>query len=140
MKNNARRTFIGITLLVIAVLVTVYLLTRRGSEEVRAVTNADRVAYLNSCGWIVNPESMEIREVLIPTDFNEEYKKYAELQASQGFDIEKYKGKTLVLCTYHVLNHPQRADHVIAELLLDGDRIVGGAIRCTEQDGFTEPL
>lgn len=140
MEKKVKRMFIGITLLVIVILAAIMIILREPGDIPSAETSAERVAYLNSKGWIVNPESMEIREIIVPREFNEAYEEYSDLQQMQGFDLKKYRGKPLTLYTYHVLNHPDRADHVVAELLVESDRIVGGAIRCTEQGGFVEPL
>jgi len=60
-------------------------------------TNAERVEYLNSKGWIVNPDPVSTTDIVIPSEFNDTYKSYNDLQQSQGFDLSQYKGKEAVL-------------------------------------------
>ena len=105
-----------------------------------ALTNEERVAYLNACGWEVDSASCTIREVIIPEEFDETYQKYADLQARQGFDIERLKGKRVKQVTYTVTNYPDGTD-VIAELLVYRGNVVAGDISSMKTDGgFTRGL
>ena len=100
-----------------------------------ALTNEERVAYLNACGWEVDSASCTIREVIIPEEFDETYQKYADLQARQGFDIKRVKQ-----VTYTVTNYPDGTD-VIAELLVYRGNVVAGDISSMKTDGgFTRGL
>lgn len=105
-----------------------------------ALTDKERIAYLQACGWEVDADSCVIQEVIIPSDFDETYQSYAELQAKQGFDLEKLKGKRVKQITYTVTNYPEEGD-VIAELLVYRGNIVAGDICSMKIDGgFTRGL
>lgn len=105
-----------------------------------ALTNEERIAYLQACGWEVDANSCVIQEVIIPSDFDETYQSYAELQAKQGFDLEKLKGKRVKQITYKVTNYPEEGE-VIAELLVYRGNIVAGDICSMKIDGgFTRGL
>lgn len=105
-----------------------------------ALTNNERIAYLEACGWEVDENSCVIQEVIIPSDFDETYQNYAELQAKQGFDLEKLKGKRVKQITYTVTNYPEEGD-IIAELLVYRGNIVAGDICSMKTDGgFTRGL
>lgn len=105
-----------------------------------ALTNEARVAYLSACGWEVDASSCTIREVIIPEEFDETYQTYADLQAKQGFDLEKLKGKRVKQVTYTVTNYPDGTD-VIAELLIYRGNVVAGDISSMKIDGgFTRGL
>lgn len=105
-----------------------------------ALTNEERIAYLQACGWEVDANSCVMQEVIIPSDFDETYQSYAELQARQGFDLEKLKGKRVKQITYTVTNYPKEGD-VIAELLVYRGNIVAGDICSMKTDGgFTRGL
>ena len=69
-----------------------------------ALTDEERTAYLKACGWEVDAASCTVREVIIPSDFDETYQSYADLQARQGFDLEKLKGKRVKQVVYSVTN------------------------------------
>ena len=58
-------------------------------------TNTDRVAYLNGCGWQVMEEPLAVEEIRIPEEMDESYRRYLELQAAQGFDLERYAGRRI---------------------------------------------
>lgn len=105
-----------------------------------ALTDEERIAYLRTCGWEVDAGSCTVREVIIPSDFDETYQSYADLQARQGFELEKYKGKRVKQITYTVTNYPDSQD-VIAELLVYRGNIIAGDIYSMKTDGgFTRGL
>lgn len=103
-------------------------------------SNAQRVEFLNKQGWIVKPDPLSREEITVPSDFDGVYAEYAALQESQGFDLEKYKGKPATLFTYQVLNYPDYPENVVATLVVSSDKLIGGDISLTGENGFTEPL
>ncbi|MCM1328447.1 MAG: DUF4830 domain-containing protein [Ruminococcus sp.] len=103
-------------------------------------SNAQRVEFLNKQGWIVKPDPISREDITVPSDFDGVYAEYAELQKSQGFDLEKYKGKPATLFTYQVLNYPDRPENVVATLVVSSDRLIAADVSLTGEDGFTEPL
>lgn len=57
-----------------------------------ALTDEERTAYLKACGWEVDAASCTVREVIIPSDFDESLSELMQdLQARQGFDLENSK-------------------------------------------------
>lgn len=104
-----------------------------------ALTDEERTAYLKACGWEVDAASCTVREVIIPSDFDETYQSYADLQARQGFDLEKLKGKRVKQVVYSVTNSEE--SDVLAELLIYRGKIVAGDICSMKTDGgFTRGL
>ena len=69
-------------------------------------TNEGRVAFLASFGWEVAEEPVQTQEVRVPTEPNEVFQRYNELQISQGYDLTQYSGKTLRRYVYTVTNYP----------------------------------
>ena len=57
-----------------------------------ARTADDRVKFLAQFGWEVEPDPLDVREVVIPAEFDELYSGYNDIQKKLGFDLEKYKG------------------------------------------------
>ena len=86
-------------------------------------TNDDRVAYLESCGWLVGEEAA-----------------YLTLQESQGFDLTQYAGKTIQRYTYAVKNFPGLQENIWASLLLYQDQVIGGEVYSNQGDGFMQGL
>ena len=104
------------------------------------LTNADRVTYLCSFGWEVEPEPLETLQFLLPETLEEPYLTYNDLQKNQGFDLSACCGKQVTRYTYTVTNYPGRAQGVQANLYICEERPAAGDIFCAGADGFQEGL
>ena len=104
-------------------------------------TEAQRQEFLSSMGWKVSPEYEQCRVVTIPEEFNDVYNEYNKLQKEQGFDLSKYKGKTIEVYTYRVYNYPgQENEEIICSLMLCDGTLIGGDVCSTRLDGFMQGL
>ena len=102
--------------------------------------NTQRVTYLQSLGWEVEPEPVETLQFLLPDTLAEPYLSYNQLQTAQGFDLTPCLGKQVSRYTYTVTNYPGRAEGVQANLYICEDRPVAGDICCPGANGFQEAL
>ena len=102
--------------------------------------NQQRVDYLLSLGWEVEPEPLETLQILLPETLEEPYRTYNQLQLSQGFDLGSCCGKQVSRFTYAVLNYPGRSEGVQANLYVCEEQPVAGDLCCPGADGFQEPL
>ena len=102
--------------------------------------NTQRVAYLQSLGWEVEPEPVETLQFLLPDTLAEPYLTYNALQTTQGFDLTPCLGKQVSRYTYTVTNYPDIPQGVQANLYLWGDQIIGGDIIVIGQGGFQTDL
>ena len=114
--------------------------TEDSTDAPQLTDNAQRVAYLQSLGWEVEPEPVETLQFLLPETLAEPYLTYNELQKAQRFDLTDCRGKQVSRYTYTVTNYPDRAEGVQANLYLCEDRPVAGDICCPGADGFQEAL
>jgi len=103
-------------------------------------TNEDKIAYLESYGWQVNPEPLAVEELLIPEEFDDTYTKYLELQRSQGFDLSECCGKRVKRYTYEITNYPTGETEVQISLLVYKNKVVGGEVLSAQLDGFLHGL
>ena len=103
-------------------------------------TNEGRRQYLIALGWEVGEEPEEIREVVIPQEFDETYQQYNQLQEEQGFDLERYRGQRAKVYTYQILNYPDRPEGIVAHLLICDWKVIGGDVCLVELDGFMQGL
>ena len=131
-------------LLVIAVIIVVAVWPSGGASAqtmgpVAAADDTERIAFLRSLGYEVTPQALEVREGLIPDEFDEVFQQYNEIQAAAGMDLEPYHGKRVKCWTYEVVNHPS-GEEVRAHLYVYKDKIVGGDISSTALDGFMHGL
>ena len=75
-----------------------------------------------------------VQDVIIPSDFNEVYQNYAEMQTQQGFHLEKYRGKRVKLTTYTVNNAPDEMQ-LEANLLIFRNKVIAGDITSLSDGG-----
>lgn len=132
------------TLLALAAFVGILALRGQGGEHdasaERVETNEQRVAYLNTLGWEVDPEPLESLKLTLPETLEEPYRSYNELQRKQGFDLTPYLGETLERCTYRVTNYPGHAGDCQIDLYICDGTVVAGDVICTGADGFIATL
>ncbi|MBQ4348871.1 MAG: DUF4830 domain-containing protein [Clostridia bacterium] len=110
-----------------------------GGVNMRAGNAQERVAFFSQFGWEIGTDPLEVKEVVIPTEFDETYEEYNTLQKSQGLDLSKYKGKRAKFWSYEIKNYPgyENTDGVIRGNILVYDGIViGGDVCSIELDGF----
>lgn len=108
------------------------------TNSIKATTDSERIAFLAQYGWEVKKEVAEVREVVIPQEFDDVYTNYNKIQLDQGFDLTKYQGKTVKRWTYTVTNYPgyETVDYIMANILVSDGEVIGGDICSTEIDGF----
>lgn len=123
-----------------AVILLAGVLGRRSADSaIRAGTNEERIAYLQSLGWEVEPTPILEQEITLPKEFPEVLTQYNELQRQQGFDLAEYAGKKLTLYTYRITNHPD-AEEADASLYVYRTELVGGDVHSTSFTGFMAAL
>lgn len=101
-----------------------------------AKTAEQRVEFLKSFGWEVEPEETEILEVQIPKEFDDVLENYNAIQKDQGCDLKKYAGKRCKRYTYTVTNYPGQTENIRANILVYKDKVIGGDVCSLELDGF----
>lgn len=99
-------------------------------------SSEDAAAYLRDLGWEVQPEPLEIREIVIPREFTGIYADYIILQEQQGFPIAQYGGMDAVRYTFRILNYPTGEENIVADLVVCGQALIAGDIQCPALDGF----
>ena len=110
-----------------------------GAISLKASNEQERLAFLSQFGWAVKEDPVAVEEVIIPTEFNEVYERYNQLQLSQNFDLTKYAGKTAKKWTYTIKNYPgygENSDYIQANILVYEGAVIGGDVSSLEQDGF----
>lgn len=116
---------------------------RIGGANMRAGDADERIAFFSQFGWEISTDPLEVKEIIIPTEFDETYKEYNDLQKGQGFDLSKYKGKRAKFWSYEIKNYPgyENSDGVIRGNILVYESIVIAADVCSiELDGFMKGI
>lgn len=104
-----------------------------------AKDEAERIAFLQSLGYQTDVKYTEVREILIPEEFDEVFAQYNEIQRQANMDLEPYRGKRVKCWTYKLYNHPEEGE-VYAHLYVYKDKIIGGDISSTALNGFMTGL
>lgn len=110
-----------------------------GSVNMRASTADERAAFFSQFGYEISEDPLEVKEVIIPTEFDETYESYNEIQKSQGLDLSKYKGKRVKMWSYAIKNYPgyESTDSAIrGNILVYEGVVVGGDVSNIELGGF----
>ena len=143
------KTLFGLILVLTGVIVIVITFTSnhiKSSERVMSSvtleTNDQREEYLTSLGWEFKTNCDE-KQVQIPSEFNHVYTRYNEIQKSQGFDLEPYKGQEVTVYTYNITNYAgyENRDCIYANLIVCNNMLIGGDVCSTSvSDGFMQAL
>ncbi|MCI9111012.1 MAG: DUF4830 domain-containing protein [Eubacterium sp.] len=143
------KTLFGLILVLTGVIVIVITFTSnhiKSSERVMSSvtleTNDQREEYLTSLGWEFKTNCDE-KQVQIPSEFNDVYTRYNEIQKSQGFDLEPYKGQEVTVYTYNITNYAgyENRDCIYANLIVCNNMLIGGDVCSTSvSDGFMQAL
>ena len=141
--KTTRPRIIAVCAVVALLLVTMVSLSGRTSAVATAAPvaadDAARRQFLKELGYEVIPDKSEVREILIPAESDPAFAAYNALQKEARGDLTDYCGKRVKCWTYTVTNYPGE-ESVQAHLYTYKDKIIGGDISSTAQDGFSHGL
>ena len=141
-KVNIKKVLIALVAIAGLIIALVSLLGK--DTDPNAVTtmsdNDSRVKFLESQGWQVTTSPKEASQVKIPSEQTPVYSRYNDLQKSQGYDLTKFAGKTVMRYVYEVNNYPGAQQPVYATLLVYKNQIIGGDITDTGAKGAVQGL
>lgn len=103
-------------------------------------TEEDLQNFISSLGIQVKTPAYNSTDVDLPKVFDAVYKKYNDIQRQQGFDLSKYRGKTLHRYTFEITNYPSpdpsQSGKVYLTLFVHKNKVVGGDISSRDYGGF----
>ena len=133
-----KRNAVFIIIAAAVVLAVIVLICSGGSGS--GLTTEDRVEYLASLGWEVDPSSETAKEIVLPDEMGGVLAEYNELQKQQGFDLSQYCGEVCESYTYVLTSYPSGETGVIAQLFIYNGRVIGGDIHSASLGGFMHGL
>lgn len=146
-KSSRARGKVALAVLLVLVIAAAVFLLGKAKQEAdsdRFFTmsgNAERVEFLNRQGYIVKPDPVRREDVTVPSEFNDTYKSYVEMQQAQGLDLAEHKGDKATFFSYAVLNYPEYSENVFADLLVADNKLIACQLRYDdEENGFVKPL
>lgn len=146
-KSSRARGKVALAVLLVLVIAAAVFLLGKAKQEADSdrfyamAGNAERVEFLNRQGYIVKPDPVRRENVTVPSEFNDTYKSYVEMQQAQGLDLAEHKGDKATFFSYAVLNYPEYSENVFADLLVADDKLIACQLRYDdEENGFVKPL
>lgn len=142
-KNGSgfnRKTALRIVILIAVLLALIILIRGCAGNKLRLSTPEGRQQYLQDLGWEIDPESEEHKSVLIPETLEGVLADYNKLQLEQGFDLNRYLGKSCEQYSYRLLNYPGESDPVTVTLYILKNRVIAGDIHTNALDGFMKGI
>ena len=140
-RVNKTALFLGFAVIAVTIGLLLALFGGGSSAEPTAATapaadsNDARVKFLADLGWEITASPTESMQVRIPKESTEVFDRYNQLQKSQGYDLSKYAGKTVMRYGYKINNYPGATEPVYATVLVHKDQIIGGDITDTAPGG-----
>ena len=131
----SRKNLSIILSILIILTVTVGMASTIRLKKIDGSTNALRTEYLKRLNIGVDDSAVSHKEIIIPEKFTDIFDEYNKLQKKSGFDLSKYKGKTVTLYSYPIIGSDKSA-----ELLVNKDSIIGGSINPNELNKPIEAL
>ncbi len=110
-----------------------------GGSRIELPNEVSQKEFLESLGWEVSAIPLEAREVTVPLEWTSVYEEYNGLQKQQGFDLTRYKGDTVKVTTWLILNYEGNPD-VVATLMTKDGVLIAGDIQSMELGGFMHGL
>lgn len=107
--------------------------------SMRAETHEERMNFFSQFGWETDENPVQVKEVIIPEEFDETYEEYNDIQRQQNLDLEKYKGARVKMWSYNILNYPgyENTEGIICgNILVYEGIVIGGDICSNELGGF----
>ena len=122
-----------VTLVIAAVVLAAVLAAAKNGDvelvdERNGETNEARITFLTQQGWQVAAEPLQTQSIKIPAEDTEVFRRYNELQKSQGFDLTQYAGRHATRYVYEVLNYPDAEGPVYATVFVLDGKIIGGDV------------
>ncbi len=112
-------------------------------DSIAGSSNAERIAFINGCGWQTEASHCDVTEVRIPVNFDEVYENYNELQLMQGFDLRPYRAHSVKKYTYIITDNRgngKTLPDICANLLVEEGVIIGADISSVEAGGMVTVL
>ena len=143
-RRSGSCMLIGMALLIAAGAWGIFRLSE-GNDTIAGSTNAERIAFINECGWQTEASHCELTEVRIPVNFDEVYEQYNELQLMQGFDLRPYRAHSVKKYTYCITNYREEgstsaAPDIFANLLVEDGEIIAADISSAEAGSLVTVL
>ena len=142
-KVNKKKIILALAAAAMLIVMLIMIFGGSGEEATQTAapsisTNEGRIKFLQSFGWEVASSPTESGQVKVPENASEVFTRYNALQKSQGYDLSRYAGKTVMRYVYKVKNYPNATEPVYATILISSNQVIGGDITDTSATGVIQ--
>ena len=108
----------------------------------RAETQEEQLAFFSQFGLSVDPDSKEVREIILPDPLDDIYDTYNGMQKQQGFDLTPYCGKRVKSWSYSVVGaaDPSIDGSWRVNILVYRGKVIAADLAQPALDGTMRPL
>ncbi len=85
-------------------------------------------------GLKIADEPTNVKNIIIPSDFNDIYLQYNDIQKQIGLNLEKFKGQNCTLYSYEIISPESRKGDLL-NLIIQNDIVIGCDISEKEYNG-----
>lgn len=103
----------------------------------KILTNEDRVNLINTLGYEVSTDAVEVKQITIPEAFSDVYTEYNKLQQKAGFNLKDYSGYTADVYKYKISGTTE--EKFVNIIICDGV-LIGGDVSSALLGGEMQPL
>jgi len=101
--------------------------------------------FLMQFGCSILGDAVLKQEIVVPSEFNEIYKKYNLIQVSQGLDLTPYMGKKVIEYVYEITKNDEHStdgpeNRMFASLIVYKGVVIGGHIENALKDSQMLPF
>ncbi|MDD6479144.1 MAG: DUF4830 domain-containing protein [Oscillospiraceae bacterium] len=130
-----RRTLILCFLILVLTVLIFFRFSGIKNSYKNADTNQNRVLFISSLGYTVDDDYLLTKEIIIPSQFNEEFKKYNSIQKAAGYNLSEYSGFCIQRFTYKI-----KDTQTLISLLVYNGEIIGGDITPSKFGSSISPI
>ncbi len=135
-RMPAKRPFVIWSVCIVSVLVILSFVMQGGIARGGFDSYAEQIKYAEKLGWQISEKPISVKKVTVADQFDENLKKYNEIQLSQGYDLKNFCGCELTRYTYLIYNYPNSPDGMRLSFMVYDGNIVAADIQSTTDSGF----
>ncbi len=102
--------------------------------SLRAGSNKEISEFADFFGLKIDDEPIYVKNIVIPSNFNDIYLQYNDIQKHIGLDLNKYKGESCTLYSYEIIS-PENKKNCVLNVIIQNNLIIGGDISEREYGG-----
>lgn len=136
------KAFIGIIITGCVLILIVFVVSTPSSpfSSWKIHNSEDIYQFLSDLGWEIDQLNVEIKNSILPKQFDSVFEEYNQLQLQQGCDLKPFAGKEIVIYTIPITNYGNGTQKVYTTLIVHKKQIIGGDIHSAELNGFMHTL